>query len=136
MGGDTTWNSIMMHGPELTGYHIDVHKSRNSNPRDGEEDNEALVIGGDGSPGVAAMRMNFEGILTARLRNPMLVSATRPGVVEFYAPKFVTTGHWWEIALTPANGSVVSGQNTSIPTEVARPPFEVAARIDFSLSSA
>lgn len=123
VGGDTSYNATLQQ-PGTTGYHIDVHKSVDANPRNGEEDNEAFVVGGDGSPGVAAMRMNFEGILSARLRNPMLVSASQPGVVEFYAPKFVTTGHWWEISLTPATGSVTSGVNTNIPAMVSRPPFE------------
>jgi hypothetical protein len=121
--GDSSWNSVsLLDG--VTGYHVDIHKSATANPRDGEEENHAMIVGGDGSRGVAAMRLDFEGISSARLRNPMLVSAQRPGVVEFYAPKFVTTAHWWEIALTPATGSVTSGQNTSVPALVARPPFE------------
>lgn len=123
VGGDSSWNAIRMH-PGLTGYHIDVHKAASADPREGTEANGVYVVGGDGSPGVAAMRMEFEGIHSARLRNPMQVTAARPGVVEFYAPKFVTTGHWWEIALTPAQGSVTSGTNTSVPAQVGRAPFE------------
>lgn len=123
VGGDSSWNAVSLLAG-ITGYHVDIHKSATSDPHDGEEDNHAMIVGGDGSPGVAAMRLDFEGISSARLRNPMLISAARPGVVEFYAPKFVTTAHWWEIALTPANGSVISGQNTSVPALVARPPFE------------
>jgi hypothetical protein len=121
--GDSSWNAVaLLDG--VTGYHVDIHKSATSDPHDGEEENHAMIVGGDGSRGVAAMRLDYEGISAARLRNPMLVSATTPGVVEFYAPKFVTSGHWWEIALTPTTGSVISGQNTTLPTLVARPPFE------------
>lgn len=106
-----------------SGYHIDIHKSVTADPRNGREDNQTVVIGGDGSPGVAAMRIDYQGISSARLRNPMLVSEQRAGIVEFYAPKFVTTGHWWEIALTPAT-AVTGGENTSVPSQVAKAPFE------------
>jgi|CXWL01.1.fsa_nt_gi hypothetical protein len=106
-----------------SGYHIDIHKSETANPHDGRENNDAVVIGGDGTPGVAAMRINYQGISSARLRNPLLISEQRPGVVEFYAPKFVTTAHWWEIALTPAT-SVTAGENTAVPAQVAKQPFE------------
>jgi hypothetical protein len=123
VGGDTSYNAAMLQ-PGTTGYHVDVHKSASTDPRDGNEDNTVVVIGGDGSRGVAAMRLDFEGISTARLRNPMLVSAQRPGTIDWYAPAFVTTAHWWEIALTPASGAVTSGINTSVPALVARPPFE------------
>src|SRR5690349_10190803 len=71
-------------GP-VTGYHLDIHKSLTADPRDGREDNEALVVGGDGSPGVGVMRLDYQGITSARLRNPMLISVAQPGVVEFYA---------------------------------------------------
>ncbi|MES2295532.1 MAG: hypothetical protein V4582_00750 [Pseudomonadota bacterium] len=106
-----------------TGFHVDVHKALSADPTNSEEDNTVLKIGGDGSPGEAAMRMDEQGILGARLRNPMMVSASAPGVVEFYAPRFVTTGHWWEVAITPAE-SVVGGGNTSVPEQVGRRPFE------------
>jgi hypothetical protein len=107
----------------VTGYHIDIHKALTGDPRDGREDNEALIVGGDGSRGVAAMRLDYQGISSARLRNPMLVAEARPGVVEFYAPKFVTTAHWWEISLTPAD-RVIGGENTAVPAQVAKRPFE------------
>jgi hypothetical protein len=107
----------------VTGYHLDVHKAISADPRNGNEDNKVVVIGGDGSPGIGVMRLDYQGISSSRLRNPMLVSESLPGVVKFYAPKFVTTGHWWEISLTPAT-SIVSGSNTAVPSQVARTPFE------------
>ena len=107
----------------VTGYHLDIHKSLVSDPRDGREDNEALLVGGNGSRGVGVMRLDYQGISSSRLRNPMLVSETVPGVVEFYAPKFVTTAHWWEISLTPS-GAVIGGENTAVPAQVAKRPFE------------
>lgn len=107
----------------VTGYHFDIHKSLTADPRDGREANDSLVVGGDGTPGVGVMRMDYQGISSSRLRNPLLVSEAEPGVVEFYAPKFVTTAHWWEISLTPAT-HVTGGENTAVPAQVAKRPFE------------
>lgn len=106
-----------------TGFHVDVHKAASSDPANPAEDNGVTVVGGDGSAGVAAMRLDQQGVLSARLRNPMLISAERPGVVEFYAPRFVTTGHWWEVAITPVD-KVIGGMNTSVPAQIGRRPFE------------
>lgn len=106
-----------------TGFHIDVHKAASLDPANPAEDNGVMLVGGDGSAGVAAMRMDQQGVLSARLRNPMLISAERPGVVEFYAPRFVTTGHWWEVAITPVD-KVIGGMNTSVPAQIGRRPFE------------
>jgi hypothetical protein len=97
-------------------YHADVHKAASANPVDGREDNSQYAVGGtDGVPGVAAMRLDHQSIVSARLRNPMLISATKPGVVSFYASRFVTTGHWWEVAITPTT-TVSSGVFTAIPS--------------------
>ncbi|HXT50837.1 MAG TPA: hypothetical protein VN811_07330 [Thermoanaerobaculia bacterium] len=112
--GDTSFPTI---APPVTGYHVDVHKALTADPTDGREDNTVYAVGGDGSPGVAAMRMDYQGISSARLRNPMLISASKPGVVTFYTTAFLTTAHWWEIAITPA--TVVAGaEQTAVPSPV------------------
>jgi hypothetical protein len=112
--GDTAFPAI---APPATGYHVDVHKALTADPTDGRENNSVYAVGGDGSPGVAAMRMDYQGISSARLRNPMLISAARPGVVTFYTTAFLTTAHWWEIAITPTD--VVSGaEQTAVPSPV------------------
>ena len=110
--GDTSYPAI---APPATGYHVDVHRSLTADPTDGREDNMSYAVGGDGSPGVAAMRMDYQGISSARLRNPMLISPTRPGVVTFYATAFLTTAHWWEIAITPT-ATVGGAEQTAVPS--------------------
>ena len=110
--GDTSFPAIT---PPATGYHVDVHKALTADPADGREDNTVYVVGGDGSPGVAAMRMDFQGIASARLRNPMLISAAQPGVVSFWTTRFLTTAHWWEIAITPT-ATVAGAEQTAVPT--------------------
>jgi hypothetical protein len=112
--GDTSFPTI---APPVTGYHVDVHKALTADPTDGRENNSVYAVGGDGSPGVAAMRMDYQGMSSARLRNPMLISAAQPGVVTFYTTAFLTTAHWWEIAITPA--TVVAGaEQTAVPSPV------------------
>ena len=109
--GDTSFPAIT---PPATGYHVDVHKALTADPADGREDNTVYAVGGDGTPGIAAMRMDFQGISSARLRNPMLISAARPGVVSFWTTRFLTTAHWWEIAITPT-GTIAGAEQTAVP---------------------
>lgn len=100
------------------GPHVDIHKAASSDPRIGEEDNEEFAVGGrSGVPGVAVMRIEFQGINSSRLRNPMVITNTRPGVVSFYASKFITNAHWWEIAITPVNKGVIGGEFTAVPSD-------------------
>lgn len=106
---DTSNNAISSKGK---GHHVDIHAS-NSDLTSGAQANK-LSIGGDGSQGVGVMHVDFESIVSARLRNPLLISK-EPGVIEFRASNFVTTAHWWEIAIAPAN-IVTGAEFTSIPS--------------------
>lgn len=126
--GDSGFLSIAYtdFGPVIgkeTGFHFDIHKAASADPTNDEEDNNLLIVGGNGAAGEAVMRLDEQGVSDARLRNPMLISATRPGTVDFYAPRFVTSGHWWEVAITPTP-TLVGGTNTSVPAQIARRPFE------------
>jgi hypothetical protein len=106
------------------GFHIDIHKAKSAtNLAEGGEvtDGTSSAIGGQaGAAGVAAMRMNYQGIVAARLRNPMLVTAAQPGVVTFWAPKFVTTGHWFEVSLMPTNSPVLDATLSATPNGTAQ----------------
>ncbi len=110
---DTAYNSAVAHGGN---EHTDIHRSV-PDLNSGVQDN-AYFVGGDGSPGVGIMHLEFEAISSARLRNPMLISADQPGVVEFRTTNFVTTGHWWELAITPAgpNDIIAGGEATAVPS--------------------
>lgn len=107
---DTAHNAAASKGK---GHHIDIHGSASS-LENGTQINR-FVIGGDGGSGVGVMHTDFESIVSARLRNPMLISANNPGVVEFRTSNFVTTGHWWEIAIAPTN-IVTGAEFTVIPS--------------------
>ena len=113
--GDTSFISVMPINASVSNlYHIDIHKAQSPNPTDGLLSNTVNAIGGNGDDGVAVMHLDYQDILSARLRNPLLINSQSISTIEFYASAFVTTGHWWEISITPAN-EVTTGEYTSIP---------------------
>ncbi|MEZ5543585.1 MAG: hypothetical protein R3F10_00010 [Lysobacteraceae bacterium] len=113
--GDSAYIAVMPIESNITNrFHIDIHKAQSADPRDGRLDNSHTIVGGDGSAGVGVMHLDYQDILDARLRNPLLISPQRPARVRFYASSFNTSGHWWELAITPAN-RVIGGEYTGVP---------------------
>lgn len=113
--GDSSFTAVMpMAGGAMTNrFHIDIHKAASSDPRDGRVDNSSPVVGGDGSAGVGIMHLDFQDIVSARLRNPLLIG-DGGATLRFHAPAFNTSGHWWEIAITPAD-RMIAGEYTGVP---------------------
>jgi hypothetical protein len=103
-------------------FHVDIHKAASSDPNDGRLSNTQYAVGGDGSAGVGIMHLDYQDICVARLRNPLLIEATQPGVVTFYAPLFNTTGHWFELAIMPAD-DLAGAEYSSVPAVESALPF-------------
>lgn len=113
--GDSAYIAVTPIDAGITNrFHVDIHKAMTSDPRDGRLDNDDYAVGGDGSEGVGVMHLDYQDILDARLRNPLLISPSQPARVRFYASSFNTTGHWWELSITPAN-RVIGGEYTGVP---------------------
>jgi hypothetical protein len=111
-------------GDTNSGHAVYVHKATAScglddadtAPCTPEPDDTSMIAGGDGSPGVAIIHLDEQDIVGGRLRNPMVITADQPGVIRLRAPRFVTDGAWWELALTPAS-RVIGSENTVVESQ-------------------
>jgi hypothetical protein len=131
--GDTAFISIA-NAPTSNGYHIDTHKARSQDPRDGRPTMTQAMVGGDGSPGMGVLHMDDYDIIGSRLRNPLLLNAGKTAVISFYASRLNTSSHWWEIALSPTD-QPVGAEWTAIPAQYAGrvlPPAVVGAGNNFA----
>jgi len=85
-------------------------------PCSGVTDDTALTPGGDKSPGIAVIGVDEQDIVGARLRTPIAISESDPGIIRLRAPRFVNLGSWWELALTPAD-RVIGSENTVVESQ-------------------
>jgi hypothetical protein len=85
-------------------------------PCSGVTDDTVLTPGGDGSPGIAVIGVDEQDIVGARLRSPIAISESEPGIIRLRAPRFVNLGSWWELALTPAD-RVIGAENTVVESQ-------------------
>jgi hypothetical protein len=119
-GIDMGQNSAM--APRADGNHIDIHKAVSATLANGDEvvNGTSSAKNGDGTPGLLAMRSNQQGDVSARARVPLAISATQPAVVEFWAPKYLTLGHWWEVSISPVSGRNIDSKYTALPNGTAQ----------------
>jgi hypothetical protein len=105
-----------------SGHYVYVQKAADgcdaagTAPCSGGTDDTVLTPGGDGSPGVAVIGVDEQDIVGARLRSPIAISESDPGIIRLRAPRFVGLGHWWELALTPAD-RVIGAENTVVESQ-------------------
>jgi cell wall-associated NlpC family hydrolase len=93
--------------------HTDLHKAATASATDGTEANDDSTTNGvPNTPGIAAMHVHETAIASARLRTPVVLDSRRPAIVRFSATRYVTGGHWWEVALTP---DITAGEHTAVP---------------------
>ncbi len=124
---EDVWDARVAHSFVTMGYgghHIDIHKTCDAqNLLDGRICNNTFAIGGDDTPGILTMHMHGQGVVSSRLRNPLLLKEpNNPAHIRFYAPRNVTTGAWWEIAVTP---NIAGAEHTAIPSTTTPIPSPI-----------